>query len=270
MSLPFAPALSRASTPGKLACRAKTLLALALLMPLAACASQPAQPAEPAQQDSSAVTAPAARPAAPARDQAAAPPAEAAAPARPAPAPVTSAGTAAGTAAAPAQPPAAERTTTVGDVPAAVATPEPAAGAPATPAATPGTPASPAPIQVGQASAAPSTGTLLQTILALVLVLALLGALAWAAKRYGPKMTGSSANLRMVGALNIGGRERILVVEVGDQWIVVGASPGRVNALATMPKGEAAQGTATLAGHTPSAASFGDWLKQTIDKRNAK
>jgi flagellar biogenesis protein FliO len=27
------------------------------------------------------------------------------------------------------------------------------------------------------------------------------------------------------------------VVEVGDQWIVVGASPGRVNALATMPQG---------------------------------
>lgn len=263
MSLPFAPALSRASTPGKLACRAKTLLALAFLMPLAACAAQPAQ------QDSSAASAPAVR------DQAAAPAAEATAPARPAPAPApaTSAATAAGTAATAAKPPAAERATTVGDVPAPVATPAPAAAAPAapsTPAAVPGTPASPAPIQVGQASAAPSTGTLLQTILALVLVLALLGALAWAAKRYGPKMTGSSANLRMVGALNIGGRERILVVEVGDQWIVVGASPGRVNALATMPRGEAAQGAATLAGHTPSAASFGDWLKQTIDKRNAK
>jgi flagellar protein FliO/FliZ len=60
-----------------------------------------------------------------------------------------------------------------------------------------------------------------------------------------------------------------MVVEVGDQWIVVGASPGRVNALATMPKGDAAS-SATLAGRTPSASSFSDWLKQTIDKRNAK
>jgi flagellar protein FliO/FliZ len=59
------------------------------------------------------------------------------------------------------------------------------------------------------------------------------------------------------------------VVEVGDQWIVVGASPGRVNALATMPKGDAGA-TAALAGHAPSASNFGDWLKQTIDKRNAK
>jgi flagellar protein FliO/FliZ len=82
-------------------------------------------------------------------------------------------------------------------------------------------------------------------------------------------MAGNSANLRMIGALNIGGRERIMVIEVGDQWIVVGASPGRVNALATMPKGDAVA-NATLAGHTPSASNFADWLKQTIDKRNAK
>ena len=33
-------------------------------------------------------------------------------------------------------------------------------------------------------------------------------------------------------ALSVGARERILVVEVGEQWIVVGASPGRMNALA--------------------------------------
>jgi flagellar protein FliO/FliZ len=141
---------------------------------------------------------------------------------------------------------------------------------PGAPAAIPNTPANPATIPQAPG---PSAGSLLQTILALVLVLALLAGLAWAAKRYGPRMAGGSANLRMVGALNIGGRERIMVVEVGDQWIVVGASPGRVNALATMPKGDAAgnpSASASLAGHAPSASSFSDWLKQTIDKRNAK
>jgi flagellar protein FliO/FliZ len=138
---------------------------------------------------------------------------------------------------------------------------------PAAPAAVPDTPANP--VRLPQAAPGPSTGSLLQTIFALVLVLALLAALAWAAKRYGPRVAGNSANLRMIGALNIGGRERIMVIEVGDQWIVVGASPGRVNALATMPKGDAAS-SATLAAHTPSASNFADWLKQTIDKRNAK
>ena len=119
-------------------------------------------------------------------------------------------------------------------------------------------------------SAVPATGGLLQTIMALMLVLGLLLGLAWFLKRYGPRAMGASANIRLVGALNIGGRERIMVVEVGDQWIVVGAAPGRVNALATMPRREGVESNAALAAHTPSAGSFGDWLKKTIDNRNAK
>jgi flagellar protein FliO/FliZ len=121
-----------------------------------------------------------------------------------------------------------------------------------------------------QPMAGAAAGSLLQTIFALCVVLGLLALFAWAMKRYGPKAAGGSAHIRMVGGLNLGGRERIIVVEVGDQWIVVGASPGRVNALATMPKqGDAAvPATAELHPHQKSASSFSDWLKQTIDKRN--
>ncbi|MFL6676038.1 MAG: flagellar biosynthetic protein FliO [Massilia sp.] len=148
---------------------------------------------------------------------------------------------------------------------------------PETPAAS-AAPAAPAPQAAPQPPApvtmpgpgAPSAGSLLQTTLALVFVLLVLAALAWLMKRYGPKAGGGSANLRVIGALNIGGRERIMVVEVGDQWIVVGASPGRINALATMPRQQGAEAGAALAGAVAPAAGFADWLKQTIDKRNAK
>jgi flagellar protein FliO/FliZ len=118
----------------------------------------------------------------------------------------------------------------------------------------------------------PAAGSLLQTIFALTAVLALLAVLAWGVKRFGPTSHVGTVPVRLVGALSLGGRERIMVVEVGNQWIVVGASPGRVNALATMPAQHGAPGAdgATLAAHQPPAASFGDWLKQTIDKRNAK
>ncbi|BDT60579.1 hypothetical protein MasN3_40730 [Massilia varians] len=141
--------------------------------------------------------------------------------------------------------------------------------APVPAAATPA-PAQRPPQVVMPAPSAPATGSLLQTILALLLVLGLLFGLAWFMKRFGPRVMGASANIKLVGALNIGGRERIMVVEVGNQWIVVGASPGQVNALATMPRQEGAEGQATLAQHTAGAGSFGDWLKNTIDKRNAK
>jgi flagellar protein FliO/FliZ len=145
----------------------------------------------------------------------------------------------------------------------------PATEAPATAPALEPAPVQRPPQVVMPASSAPSTGGLLQTILALVLVLGILLGLAWFLKRFGPRGMMGGANVKLVGALNIGGRERIMVVEVGDQWIVVGASPGRVNALATMPRQEGAQEHAQLAGHAAPAASFGDWLKKTIDKRNA-
>jgi len=163
-------------------------------------------------------------------------------------------------------------------------------------AAVPAEPAEPAAAAVTAATPAPSTTTtapaitpmrpppqvalpaasgsgaagLLQTIFALLLVLGLLIGLAWLLKRYGPKPGGGLANLRVVGALNIGGRERIMVVEVGDQWIVVGAAPGRVNALHTMPRQDVdlGAGTGAAQGGIP-ATRFADWLKNTMDKRNA-
>lgn len=146
-------------------------------------------------------------------------------------------------------------------VPAAVAAP---AAAPATLRAQPA-PAVPPP---AQPMAAASAGSLMQTIFGLTVVLAMLALFAWGMKRYGSRQPAGAAGLRIVGALSLGGRERIMVVEVGDQWIVVGASPGRVNALATMPKQDSAP--ATLHPYAPSASSFAEWLKQTIDKRNAK
>jgi flagellar protein FliO/FliZ len=259
---------------------AGALLASLFLMPLAACAVQPAATTAPASQAAPA-QAPVQAPAAPAarrQDDTAAAASQDSGTTAPAPSASaaqaktgsTSAGPATSATSTTPDTPVAERATTVGEVPTVAApTPTPTPGAatmPSAPAAIPNTPANPTTIPQAPG---PSAGTLLQTILALVLVLALLAGLAWAAKRYGPRMTGGAANLRMVGALNLGGRERIMVVEVGDQWIVVGASPGRVNALATMPKGDATA-SASLAGHTPSASSFSDWLKQTIDKRNAK
>ena len=117
---------------------------------------------------------------------------------------------------------------------------------------------------------ASSAGSLLQTIFALVFVLALLIGLAWFMKRYGPKTLGGNSKMRVVSSLNLGGRERIVLVEVADQWIVVGASPGRINALATLPRQEGEPPQLAAAQHGPAAANFSEWLKQTIEKRNGK
>ncbi|MYM85138.1 flagellar biosynthetic protein FliO [Duganella sp. FT50W] len=115
----------------------------------------------------------------------------------------------------------------------------------------------------------PSTGgSLLQTSLALLFVIALMLGLAWLTKRINPRgLGGAGRNVKLVGSLSVGTRERILVVEVGEQWIVVGASPGRMNALATMPRQESGE---PLPATALPGANFADWFKQTIDQRHGK
>ena len=108
-----------------------------------------------------------------------------------------------------------------------------AAGATAAPA--PIARLAPAPAAV-QPYAGNAAGSLLQTIFALCVVLGLLAVLAWAMKRYGPKAVGGSAHVRMVGGLNLGGRERIIVVEVGEQWLLVGVAPGQVSKIGFIEK----------------------------------
>jgi len=184
--------------------------------------------------------------------------------------------------------------TRLADAPASAAAPPPAPGAAAgadapaadagaaaaasAAAAAPATPEQQAaaagarPAQAGSAlPAAPSAvGSLLQTIFSLGLVIALLVGLAWLLKRFGPKTVTGGGTVKLVGALSVGARERILVVEVGEQWIVVGASPGRMNALATMPRQESA-GIDPLNGQPlQGVPNFAEWFKQTIDKRNGK
>jgi len=159
--------------------------------------------------------------------------------------------------------------------PATVVSPEqaPAPGPVPPPAATPEQQA----VLAGARSATPAAmpaapsaaGSLLQTVVALAFVLAILVGLAWALKRFGPRNVTGGSTVKLVGALSVGARERILVVEVGDQWIVVGASPGRMNALATLPRQEG-DAAAPAGQHALPATNFSEWFKQTIEKRNGK
>jgi flagellar protein FliO/FliZ len=117
------------------------------------------------------------------------------------------------------------------------------------------------------AAASPaSAGSLFQVLLGLVAVLLLMAGGVWLLKRMGVAGTASGSVARVVGGVNVGNRERVLVIEVGDQWIVVGVAPGRVNGLSSMPKQELAPTVETL----PDNKNFAAWLKQTIDKRNGK
>lgn len=110
-----------------------------------------------------------------------------------------------------------------------------------------------------------AAGSLLQVFIGLVAVLLLIAGTAWAAKRLGVTHGGSSGLLHVVSSTSVGTRERVVVVEVGDSWLVVGVAQGSVNALMTLPKGEL-QPAATPGLNTNFAAR----LQQMIEKRRVK
>lgn len=68
----------------------------------------------------------------------------------------------------------------------------------------------------------------------LVFVFTLLGLVAWGAKRYGKKNRAASVVIKVIGGCSLGGKERIAVVEVAGQWLVVGVAQGSVSTLASM------------------------------------
>lgn len=74
-----------------------------------------------------------------------------------------------------------------------------------------------------------------------IIVLAVLLAAAYLAKRYGRARLEQPVPIKVVGSTSLGGRDRVAVIEVAGQWIIVGVSPGAVTSLATMPAQPLAQ-----------------------------
>ncbi|MDY7578310.1 flagellar biosynthetic protein FliO [Herbaspirillum sp. RTI4] len=117
------------------------------------------------------------------------------------------------------------------------------------------------------ASAPSETTSLLTMLMGLAIVLALMAGIAWLLKRSGITRLQGTAIVKVVGGASVGTRERVMVIEVADQWIVIGVAQGQVNLLSTMPRGSATP--AAEAASTAAPNNFSAWLKQTIEKRNA-
>jgi flagellar protein FliO/FliZ len=74
-------------------------------------------------------------------------------------------------------------------------------------------------------------GSLLRLLVGLVVVLATLFALAWLVRRTGAVSAGRGGLVRVLASAAVGQRERVVLVEVGDQQLLVGVAPGSVRTL---------------------------------------
>ncbi|MBI4809596.1 MAG: flagellar biosynthetic protein FliO [Nitrosomonadales bacterium] len=112
-----------------------------------------------------------------------------------------------------------------------------------------------------------TSGSILQVIFSLLLVLAAVVVVAWLLKRINQPLQGAGNALKIISGVAVGQRERIVLVEVNDTWLVVGVAPGQVNALHTMPKGSLPSAPNAMTGDDNK---FQMWLKQMMEKRNVR
>lgn len=104
---------------------------------------------------------------------------------------------------------------------------------------------------------------MMQMTFGLLLVLAMIGALGWGVSRLRGIAPTGNAPVKVVGATAVGTRERVVVVEVGGQWLVVGVGAGGV----TLLDKTAPQPLASVPPSVPELPAFAAWLKRAMDKR---
>ena len=109
------------------------------------------------------------------------------------------------------------------------------------------------------------SGGVAQVVVGLAAVLALIVSLVWLLKRFsGLRGTGSGL-IRILGGAAVGQRERIVLVEVGGTWLLIGVAPGQVRTLHSMPKNES---SAVLEAPAPTEDGFAGWLRRVTEKRD--
>jgi flagellar protein FliO/FliZ len=81
-----------------------------------------------------------------------------------------------------------------------------------------------------------SPGSLAQVVVALILVLGAIVLFAWLLRRFVPGQALSGGAVRVVGGVMVGPRERLVVVEVGETWLLLGVAANQVTLVHSMPR----------------------------------
>ncbi|WP_172437617.1 flagellar biosynthetic protein FliO [Acidithiobacillus marinus] len=102
---------------------------------------------------------------------------------------------------------------------------------------------------------------IMQLFAALLFVLAIFFVVIWMLKRFQPGSLGSTAGaLRVIGSLPLGARERLLLVQVGEQQLLLGVTPTGIHLLHTLE-------TPLPETTSQSATAFASWLRTAMERR---
>lgn len=106
--------------------------------------------------------------------------------------------------------------------------------------------------------------SLTRLTLGLVAVVAAIVLLGWLLRRMGAVGGGAGGQVRVVGGVSVGNRERILLVQAGKTQLLVGVAPGRVQTLHVLD--EPIETPETGTGTSGQAGPFAARLRQVMQR----
>lgn len=111
-------------------------------------------------------------------------------------------------------------------------------------------------------------GNYVQMFLGLFLIVAIIFGMAWLMRRMSNLNNGTASDLKVLGGVSVGQRERIVLVQAGDTQLLVGVAPGQVTALHVMDEA-IVKTTAINEQNTKTPSGFAEKLHAAIKSRNA-
>ena len=118
--------------------------------------------------------------------------------------------------------------------------------------------------QAAEVTDSPASVNLMQVTFSLLLVVGLLIGFAVLAKKFGiNRMQSGGFPVKVIGAMSIGTNQRLMIIEVGEEWILLGITPQHITTITSMPRQETPPGTAP-------AQQFSSWMQSALEKYNAK
>lgn len=108
-------------------------------------------------------------------------------------------------------------------------------------------------------------GNYLQMFFGLFIVIALIFGAAWLMRRMGNLSSMTTSNLKVLGGISVGQRERVVLVQAGDTQILVGVAPGQIRTLHVMDEPI----TTNVEIKSKTSSGFADKLHAAIKNRSS-
>ncbi|NPA71737.1 MAG: flagellar biosynthetic protein FliO [Gammaproteobacteria bacterium] len=103
-----------------------------------------------------------------------------------------------------------------------------------------------------------------QILISLILVLLIIFLAAWLLRRYGRFPGVADGNLKVIGALSVGQRERIVLLQVGKEQILVGVTSTQITTLHQLEEG------VEVKDNVPMSSQFSKRLQEALSPKDVK